>query len=135
MASAALRAFFFLNRVCIASAFLQRGGRDKEEDYFLTESDLSTWPTRDFGKYTFPSGWSLEPKARAAQHVETCGINSANMARTFAAVYDAELLQERLDAIEYLRPLHIDFPHMYTLGLSSQRGSTSITAVYKNFAK
>ena len=37
------------------------------------------------------------------------------MSRMFAAIYGSELLQERLDAAEYLRSLHIDYPHKYTL--------------------
>ena len=100
----------FSNRFCIASAFLYRGGRDKEEGYYLTESEFSTWPTRDFDRYTAPAGWSAWPRPRASQHIETWKINAVNMSRMFAAVYGAELLQERLGAIDYLRSLHVYYP-------------------------
>ena len=49
------------------------------------------------------------------QHVETWKINAGNMSRMIAAVYGADLLQGRLDAIENLRGLHIDFPRKYTM--------------------
>ena len=91
------------------------GGSDKEEEYYLAESDFPTWPTRDFDRYAFPSGCPIEPRAREPHHVETWKINASNMARMFSAVYGAELLQERLGAIEYLRSLHIDYPRKYTL--------------------
>ena len=105
----------FSNRFCIAACCRYWGGRDKEEDFYLAESDFGTWPTHDFDRFASPAGWQLEPRSRASQHVETWKINAINTARMFAAVYEEELLQERLGAIEYLRSLHIDYPHKYTL--------------------
>ena len=55
----------FTNRFCIAAACLYWGGRDKEEDYYLSESDFATWPTHDFDRYVSPSGWTLEQRSRA----------------------------------------------------------------------
>ena len=57
----------------------------------------------------------MEARSRGSLRVETWKINAGNMARMFAAVYGAELLQERSGAIDHLRPLHVDYPHKYTL--------------------
>ena len=105
----------FSNRIFISADCLYWGCRDKEEDYYLEESDCPTGPTREFDKYTSPSGWTIEARARASHPIETWKINAANMSRMFAAVYGAELMQGRLAAIEYLRSLHIDYPRKYTL--------------------
>ena len=103
------------NRFCLEAACLRWGGREMEGDYFLTEADFCTWSTHDFDKYTAPSGRTMDPRARSSQHIEIWGINAVNMSRMFAAVYGAELLQERLGAIERLRPLHVGYHHKYTL--------------------
>ena len=103
------------NRFCVAAASLYRGGRGEEEDYYLTDSDFGAKATHDFDKYVAPSGWTIAPRARASHHVETWKINATNMSRMFAAVYGGELLQERLDAIEHLRFLRVEYPHKYTL--------------------
>ena len=105
----------FSNRFCIFAAGLSRGGRNGKEDRYLTEADFPTRSTRDFDKYTPPAGCTLEPKTRPSQHVEIWKINATNMSRMFAGLYGAELPQERLEAIEHIRSLHIDFPHKYTL--------------------
>ena len=46
------------------------------------------------------------------------------MSRMFAALYGAELLQERLGAIEYLRALHIDYPQKYNLRFAKSAWGT-----------
>lgn len=83
------------------------------QDYFATESDFATWPTRDFGGYTAHSGWPLEPRSRDSLQIETWKIDDVNMTLMVAAVYGSEFPQERMDAIEHLRSLHIDYPHIH----------------------
>ena len=106
----------FDNRICTAASCMYwwGGGRDKEDSYYLTGSDFPTWPTRDFDIYTPTSGWTTGPRARAPQHIAPWEIDAANLSRIVAAVYGAELLQAWLDAVDYLRSLHIDFPNKYT---------------------
>ena len=92
-----------VSRTCSAfprPASIGGGGGAEKKETFLTKADFVTWPTRDFDEYASPSGRALDPKSRAAQQVETCEINAANMARMFPAVYGDGLLQERLGAIE-----------------------------------
>ena len=101
----------FTNRLCIGAATLTWGGRDKEDEYVLTESDFVAWTPNDFDKYIAPSAWSLESKSQSSQRVETWRTNAVNMARMFSALYGAEYLDERAKCIEHLRQMHISYPH------------------------
>ena len=53
------------NRLCLASACLTCGGRDKEEDHFATEAEFTAWAPRDFDHLgpPPPSGglWEIDP--------------------------------------------------------------------------
>ena len=106
----------FTNRLCIGASCLTRGGRDKEEDCVLCESDFVAWTPNDFDKYTAPATWSLGPKPKSSHHVETWRTNAINMARMFCALYGAEYLSERIECIEHLRQMHLSCPHKYPLG-------------------
>ena len=60
----------------------------------------------------------MEPRSRRPHHIETWKINAANMDRMFAAVYGVALLQDRRDAIDYLRSMHVDYQRTYTLSFA-----------------
>ena len=92
----------FSNRLCLSAACLTWGGRDKEEEHYSTEDEFAAWTPRGFGRYVSPSGWTLENRARCSQHIETWRSNAINLSRMFAAIYGADWLQERVDAVEYL---------------------------------
>ena len=106
----------FTNRLCIGAASLTWGGRDKEDEHVLAESDFVAWTPRDFDKYIAPSTWTLESKSKSSQHAETWRTNAVNMARMFSALYGAEYLDERVKCIEHLRQMHLSYPHKYPLG-------------------
>ena len=91
------------NRLCIGAACLTWGGRDKEGDHVLSESDFVAWTPNDFDKYVAPSTWSLEAKSKATQHIETWSTNAVNMSRMFSAIYGVAYLEERLKCIDRLR--------------------------------
>ena len=104
--------------MCIGAACLSWGGRDKEDEHVLCESDFVAWAPSEFDKYTSPSTWPLESKSKSPQHIETWCANSINMARMFCALYGAEYLGERINCIEHLRQMHLSYPHKYPLGFA-----------------
>ena len=105
----------FSNRLCLGAASLTWGGRVGDTDYVLSGQDFIGWAPHQFDSYVAPSDWALETKARPAAHVETWKINAQNMSKQFPYLYGAEHLNERLQAVEDLRALHIREPHKYTL--------------------
>ena len=105
----------FTNRLCLGAAAFQWGGRDKEDDHVLGEQDFPTWTPYDLDNYSGGSGWALETRHRPSTHIETWRVQARNMAQQFAAIYGSELLDERWDAIEELRQMHVEQPHKFPL--------------------
>ena len=62
-----------------------------------------------------PATWVLQTKAKSAKHIETRSTNTLNMPRMFPARYGVEYLDERLNCIEHLRGLRLDFPRKYPM--------------------
>ena len=116
----------FPNRLCLAAARLARGGRDKEEDHYSTDAEFTAWTPHDFDHYVCPSGWALDNRPSCAHHIETWKVNSINKSRIFAGVYEAEWLQERVGAVEYIRNLHLETPRKYTLSIVSRSWGTRV---------
>ena len=114
----------FSNRLCLGAACLTWGGRGKDEDWVLNESDFPSWTPSDFDKYNAPNGWNLENRARASQHIETWRVNALNMSRMFSAVYGLEWYDERALAVETLRSMHIEAPHKFTLAFIKEAWGT-----------
>ena len=114
----------FTNRLSTGAACMSWGGRDREDDHVLSESDFVSWTPNDFDKYTSPSTWALEPKSKPSQHIETWRTNAINMSRMFAALYGVEYLSERILCIEHLRQMHLGYPHKYPLGFAKNDSGT-----------
>ena len=105
----------FTNRVCLGAANFAWGGRTGDSDHVLSEQDFTSWTPHQFDSYIPPADWTLETKSRQSGHIETWKVNAQNMSKQFSSLYGTEHLQERLQAIEDMRALHVREPHKYTL--------------------
>ena len=121
----------FPNRLCIGADCLTWGGRDKEDDHVLSESDFSACDPNDFDKYVAPSTWAMEAKSESSQHIETFRTNALNMSRMFPAIYCAEYIEEREKRIEHLGQMHLSYPRKYPLGFfKNVRGALNVRCAH-----
>ena len=111
----------FANKICLAAANMEWGGRANDPAWILGEQDFATWTPAELDKCKSPVDWdSTSPKSHPTA-LESWRRNALNQSQVFALIYgdipgsDLPHLQPRRAAVEDLYQLHLSNPNKYTM--------------------